>query len=196
MTNTLKDKDTGFTLQPRRSRRHPAVKICDVDFADDLALVTNTADEAQSLLLSLEHAASEVGLHLNEDKTKFIGLNLQEDDVQDIRAASGKEIKRVEDFVYLGSRIMKSEKDFEVRKAKAWGACHKLKTIWKSGMRRDLKIRLFVATVESILLYGSETWTISQSLATRINGCYSRMLRMALNIHWSEKVSNAISYSI
>ena len=155
MTNTLKDKDTGFTLQPRRSRRHPAVKICDVDFADDLALVTNTADEAQSLLLSLEHAASEVGLHLNEDKTKFIGLNLQEDDVQDIRAVSGKEIKRVEDFVYLGSRIMKSEKDFEVRKAKAWGACHKLKTIWKSGMRRDLKIRLFVATVESILLYGS-----------------------------------------
>ena len=194
MTNTLKGKDTGFTLQPRRSRRHPAVKICDVDFADDLALVTNTADEAQSLLLSLEHAASEVGLHLNEDKTKFIGLNLQEDDVQDIRAASGKEIKRVEDFVYLGSRIMKSEKDFEVRKAKAWGACHKLKTIWKSGMRRDLKIRLFVATVESILLYGSETWTISQSLATRINGCYSRMLRMALNIHWSEKVSNAIVF--
>ena len=194
MTTTLHGKDMGFTLQPRRSRRHPAVKICDVDFADDLALVTNTAAEAQSLLLSLEHAANEVGLHLNEGKTKYIGLNLQEDDVQHINATSGEEVERVEDFVYLGSRIMKSEKDFEVRKAKAWGACHKLKSIWKSGMRRDLKIRLFVATVESILLYGSETWTISQSLAKRINGCYSRMLRMALNIHWSEKVSNTVVF--
>ena len=194
MTTTLHGKDMGFTLQPRRSRRHPAVKICDVDFADDLALVTNTAAEAQSLLLSLEHAANEVGLHLNEGKTKYIGLNLQEDDVQHINATSGEEVERVEDFVYLGSRIMKSEKDFDVRKAKAWGACHKLKSIWKSGMRRDLKIRLFVATVESILLYGSETWTISQSLAKRINGCYSRMLRMALNIHWSEKVSNTVVF--
>ncbi len=133
------------------------MKISDVDFTDDLALVTNTAAEAQSLLLSLEHAANEVGLHLNEGKTKYIGLNLHEDDGQYIKAASGEEIEKVEDFVYQGSRIMKSEKDFEVRKAKAWGACHKLKTIWKSGMRRDLKIRLFVVTVESILLYGSET---------------------------------------
>ena len=61
-------------------------------------------------------------------------------------------------------------------------------------MRRDLKIRLFVATVESILLYGSEIWTINQSLAKRINGCYSRMLRMALNIHWSERVSNTVVF--
>ena len=86
---------------------------------------------------------------------------------------------------------MRSERDFEVRKGKAWGACHQLKKIWKSGMRRDMKVRLFRATVESVLLYGSETWTISQSMAKHINGCYSRMLRMALNINWKQRISNA-----
>ena len=35
-----------------------------------------------------------------------------------------------------------------------------LKKIRMSGLRRGLKIRLFVATVESILLYGSQTWTL------------------------------------
>ncbi|KAL5255427.1 hypothetical protein ACHWQZ_G010854 [Mnemiopsis leidyi] len=54
-----------------------------------------------------------------------------------------------------------------------------------------MKIRLFRATVESVLLYGSETWTISQAMAKRINGSYSRMLRMALNIRWPNVISNA-----
>ena len=116
--------------------------------------------------------------------------NPSDDDNTGITAASGEELERVDDFVYLGSRIMRTERDFEVRKGKAWGACHQLKTIWKSGMRKDMKIRLFRATVESVLLYGSETWTMSQSLVKRVNGCYSRMLRMALNINWQQKMSN------
>ena len=194
MTVALRERDLGLTVQPRRSRRHPAVKVTDVDFADDLALTTNTAAEAQDLLLSLEHAANSIGLHLNEGKTKYIGINLPDDDLADIKAASGVELEKVDDFVYLGSRIMRCERDFEVRKGKAWGACHQLKTIWKSDMRRDMKIRLFRATVESILLYGSETWTISQSMVKKINGCYTRMLRMALNIQWPRVISNAELY--
>ncbi|KAL5259157.1 hypothetical protein ACHWQZ_G009571 [Mnemiopsis leidyi] len=54
-----------------------------------------------------------------------------------------------------------------------------------------MKIRLFRATVESVLLYGSETWTISQAMAKRINGSYSRMSRMALNIRWPNIIINA-----
>ena len=39
------------------------------------------------------------------------------------------------------------------KKAKVWGACHQMKLIWKSDyMRRELKVRLFMATVESILV--------------------------------------------
>ena len=120
---------------------------------------------------------------------------LRDDDNQTLAAGSGKSIEKVDDFLYLGSRMKSSEKDFEVRKAKAWGACHQMKLVWKSDMRRELKVRLFLATVESILLYGSETWTASQTLAKRIDGCYTRMLRMALNIiDWKERQTNAKVY--
>ncbi|KAL5268072.1 hypothetical protein ACHWQZ_G004953 [Mnemiopsis leidyi] len=190
MTTALVGKDLGFTVHPRKSSRHPAVKVTDVDFADDLALTTDTAAEAQDLLHSVEFAANSIGLHLNESKTKYIGVNLSDDDSTIIKAVSGEELEKVDDFVYLGSRIMRTERDFEVRKGKAWGACHQLQDIWKLGMRRDMKIRLFRATVESVLLYGSETWTIGHSLEKRINGCYSRMLRMALNISWKERIRN------
>ena len=39
-----------------------------------------------------------------------------------------------------------------------------------------------------------ETWTVSQTLAKRIDGCYTRMLRMALNIDWKERQTNAEVY--
>ena len=42
-----------------------------------------------------------------------------------------------------------------MRKAKAWTAFHQMNKIWNSD--RILKIRLFQAIVEAILLYGSET---------------------------------------
>ena len=57
-------------------------------------------------------------------------------------------------------------------------------------MRKDLKIRLFQATVESILLFGSETWTITETLAKRIDGCYTIMLKMVLDVHWPTKINN------
>ena len=84
-----------------------------------------------------------------------------------------------------------SIKDFEVMKAIAWKACHKLKKIWKSTM---LKIRIFRATIEIILLYGSETWTITKTFENKIDSCYTRIIRMILNISWRDKMPNKILY--
>ena len=57
-----------------------------------------------------------------------------------------------------------------------------------------MKIRIFKSTVESILLYGCQTWTIDKTLEKRINGCYTRMLRMVLNISWKAKLTNKQLY--
>ena len=44
--------------------------------------------------------------------------------------------------------------------------------------------------VEAILLYGAETWTLTSTLEKQLDGCYRRMLRMALGISWWDRVSN------
>ena len=64
----------------------------------------------------------------------------------------------------------------------AWSACHKLRKIWSSTLSQNLKVRLFVVTVETVLLYGAETWTLTSTLKKRLDGFYIRILRMALNI--------------
>ena len=76
----------------------------------------------------------------------------------------------------------------------AWSACNKLDKIWGSNISRVIKIRLFVATVESVLLYGSETWTLTKTLSNRLDGCYTRLLRKALNVPWRQHQTNEQLY--
>ena len=54
--------DLGFTVTPARSRRIKAVRVTDVEFADDIALSTNSVKDAETLMKELERVAAAVGL--------------------------------------------------------------------------------------------------------------------------------------
>ena len=58
-----------------------------------------------------------------------------------------KDLKRVDDFKYLGSWINTTERDLKIRIAKAWAASNKLDKSWKSSLSRKLKVHFFRATV-------------------------------------------------
>ena len=118
----------GFTLCKSRSRRHPAVVITDTDYADDIALLSDSIEQAESLLHQVESAAKVISLHINEMKSEYMIFN------QD-----GEEIKSlVDDFVYLGSWINSCRKDIDVRTTKAWTVLRKLGPIWKSTLPMKL----------------------------------------------------------
>lgn len=178
----------GFQLNRRRSRRHPATYVTDIDFADDLALLTEEVSQAQELIDRLQKEASAVGLECNAKKTELQVFNHPDPVVVTVQC--GRALKVVENFKYLGSWTKSSEDDFSVRKALAWSACHKLRKVWSSKLSRKIKIRLFTATVESVLLYGAETWSMTNTLKKKLDGCYTRMLRMALNVPWQSHTTN------
>ena len=77
MLRTLIDKirENGFELTKKRSRRYPAKTITDADYADDIALLANTPNQAETLLHSLEWAAAGIGLHVNVHKTEYMCYN-------------------------------------------------------------------------------------------------------------------------
>ena len=53
-----------------------------------------------------------------------------------------------------------------------------------------LKRNFFRSAIESILLYGCITWTLTSNLENKIDGAYTRMLRAALNASWRVHVTN------
>ena len=68
-------------------------------------------------------------------------------------------------------------------------------SIWSSNLPRSIKLSFFYATVESVLLYGSECWTLKPTLQKSLDGCYTRMLRVVLNISKSAHVTNENLYA-
>ena len=49
--------------------------ITDVDYVDDKTLLASTPVETESLLHSLEKVAGRIGVHVNADKTEYMGFN-------------------------------------------------------------------------------------------------------------------------
>ena len=115
-------RENGFVLRKKRSRRYPAKTITDADYADDIALLANTPNQAETLLNSLERAAAGIGLHVNAHKTESRGFNQK----GDISSLDGTSLKLVDKFNYLGSSVSSTEKDIDTRLTKAWTAIDRL----------------------------------------------------------------------
>ena len=106
-----------------------------------------------------------------------------------------KTLEIVHDFKYLGAWIAGSEQDFNIRKAQAWNACNSMTKIWNSKLPRNLKIKLFTTTVESVLTYGAETCTLTAKMRKEaLEGCYTRLLRKALDVSWQTHTTNKDIY--
>ena len=57
---------------------HPKVVLADLDFADDIALLSDEIAQAQELLLTVEKECKKVGLVLNAKKTKSVAYNIDD----------------------------------------------------------------------------------------------------------------------
>ena len=191
LQEATKDTSTGFMLEKRQGSRKLAVYITDADFADDLALTSNNMEQAQLLLSRLEMAAETTGLHENCKKTEYILFNQDE---TYLKTLSGDLLKQVPDFKYLGSWIADSKKDMEVRIGLAWKVLNKLDKICKSKLERQLKIQFFRSTVETVLLYVGESWTLTNEMCRRLDGTYTRMLRAVLAFTWRDRITNNYLY--
>ena len=72
----------------------------------------------------------------------------------------------------------------------AWSALSKLGKIWRSDLREEMKVKVFRAAVETVLLYGSETWILTKAASRKIDGAYTKILRVVKGITWQDKVPN------
>ena len=81
---------------PAGLRRYPAKTITDADYADDIAILANTPNQAETLLHSLQRAAAGIGLYVNAHKTEYICYN----QTGDVSTLDGTPLKPVDKFTY------------------------------------------------------------------------------------------------
>jgi len=72
-------------------------QLDDLDFADDLALLSHNHQQMQEKTSDLHHASVQVGLTLNKQKTKILRINAG--------TLETGELDQIECFTYLDSLV-------------------------------------------------------------------------------------------
>ena len=164
----------------------------DLDFADDIPILSSTPAHLQEKSDDLNPNAKRTGLIISKRKSKIMCVN---SDASRPINIEGEPLEHIEEFTFLRSVISADnspQKDIKARLNKARRAFSRLKNIWKSK-RYSLKtkVRIYNSSVKSVLLYGSECWRIVKSDINKVNAFHNSCLRRICNILWPNKISNS-----
>ena len=184
MRNSVQGKNTGI-------RWKFMSKLEDLDFADDIALISSKFNDIQDKTTAVKEWAEKAGLKINIGKTKSMRLNTKID--RPLRI-DGKELEDVDQFTYLGSKVTKeggASEDIKSRLQKARSAFLSLNQVWKSSLYSvKTKLKIYNSNVKSVLMYGSECWKMTVADIKKCEAFNNRCLRRIIRVFWPNKISN------
>ena len=184
MRQVTEDKSRGI-------RWKITTKLEDLDFADDIALISSTFQHMQEKTDRIHEIAKRTGLKINQSKTKLLRINSKQ---QTDLVLDNQKIENVEEFVYLGATVSTTgggTEDMKKRISKASQAFRRLSKTWNSAVfSRTTKVKLFNCLVKPVLLYGCETWKMTDGDNVKIDVFQTKCLRRIYKIFWPYIITN------
>ena len=133
----------------------PWLQLDDLDFADDLSLLSHTHRQMQEKTNSVKDSSGQVGLHINRGKTKVLRINTTT--TEPVRLDDDL-LEEVISFTYLGSVVDiqgGTEAGVKARIGKVRAVFLQLRNVWSSkDLTLQTKIKIFNSNVKPVLLYG------------------------------------------
>ena len=185
-------------------------------YADDLTYATTSKDHREEIKRETPKKLANYNLHVNATKT-------EEGEAPDKRPPPKPPPPPLEDpkdkilwseldwlkppkmptpeptyqnIKLLGTKL-DSTKDIISRKTKVWAPIRKFKKFFRSKrLSATHKIRIYRAYVEPVLLYNSETWTLTKKLRDQLDSFHRRLLRIALNYVYPKVISSEKLYTL
>ncbi|CAF3323508.1 unnamed protein product [Rotaria sp. Silwood2] len=182
--------------------------ILNLLYADDLVVMCETANDLETFIKTFEKITQDYGLTMSVKKTCIMALQQFEEDYNRIILKNievnhhitginirNQTIEIVDSFVYLGcnvTRDQRSDKELDTRLRKAATAFNMLRhVIWyRKTVSITSRLRIFRACILPVLLYGSETWSITTLHERRINSFYMKCIRTIVGVNLGDRISN------
>ena len=183
-----------------------SVQIRDVIYADDTALLEPGWSRFVRATQLLDQVISEWGGELSLKKTEWMwicgvgGPGGGADPGDSELFLRGRALNRVEVFPYLGSLVGSSpslgvDEDITRRISLASNAMGRLKLVWSSDiLTRATKSSVLLVLVASTLLWGAESWPVTDSRIHRLRVFWGSCVRRALGISYARMWKDHISY--
>ena len=175
-------------------RNMAKVNISVCAFADDIVLLGNNKKELEEKLNAWHTVLISNGMRMNLKKTKTMVFTKENIKI-DVRV-NGESIQQVDEFKYLGVILGSTgsqEADINNRiqgMNKSYFPLSKIFTN-KKEIRKETKTKIYQTICRPILIYGSETWTLSQSQKSKIRAAEMRVLRRIYGATRLDRVRSA-----
>jgi hypothetical protein len=135
-----------------------------------------------------ESHRSSLGCYTNSEKRRRYFKNLEKKKAKEVVFRCGdSEINRVTEFKYLGRMLEEHDNDECAvnrqidRAKKTWGRVGKV--LSARGVHCRTMGYFYKAIVQAVLLYGSETWTITDAVMKKLRSFHARVARYICKRH-------------
>ena len=166
------------------------VRVTNLRFADGIDLVGKSQRELQELTSRLHETSKRFVMEISKDKSKIMASGKGEENINLDIVIDGKALEEVRTFKYLGSTITEngtSDQEIKNRIGIATSAMTKLDTVWRlRGISLNNRIKITKAIEWATLLYGCESWTLSQKYVDKLKAFEMRCYRRILKITWKD----------
>jgi hypothetical protein len=160
-------------------------------YANDVFLANAQRQELQEQTRQWNERLSDFGLQLNIKKTEYMECGPQTDRTISI---GGEDLKKVEQFKYLGSLVCSDGDSLPDTRARVNAAWMKWRQV--TGVMCDrrmplrLKSKVYKTVVRLIALYGSECWPATAKHEQVLHVMEMRMLRWCLGLTRFDHATN------
>ncbi|KAK3511407.1 hypothetical protein QTP70_007333 [Hemibagrus guttatus] len=161
-------------------------------FADDIVVCSESREQVEENLERWRFALERRGMKVSRSKTEYMCVNEREG--SGTVRLQGEEVKKVQEFKYLGSTVQSNGecgKEVKKRVQAGWNEWRKV-----SGVLCDQKIsarikgKVYRTVVRPAMLYGLETVSLRKRQESELEVAELEMLRFSLGVTRLDRIRN------
>ncbi|KAK3537270.1 hypothetical protein QTP70_007006 [Hemibagrus guttatus] len=161
-------------------------------FADDIVICSESKEQVEENLERWRFALERRGMKVSHSKTEYMCVNEREG--SGTVRLQGEEVKKVQEFKYLGSTVQSNGecgKEIKKRVQAGWNGWRKV-----SGVLCDRKIsarikgKVYRTVVRPAMLYGLETVSLRKRQESELEVAELKMLRFSLGVTRLDRIRN------
>ncbi|KAK3525918.1 hypothetical protein QTP70_010973 [Hemibagrus guttatus] len=161
-------------------------------FADDIVICSESREQVEQNLERWRFALERRGMKVSRSKTEYMCVNERKG--SGTVRLQGEEVKKVQEFKYLGSTVQSNGecgKEVKKRVQAGWNGWRKV-----SGVLCDRKIsarikgKVYRTVVRPAMLYGLETVSLRKRQESELEVAELKMLRFSLGVTRLDRIRN------